>query len=236
MDKPELATGQQEGGFRFWPAAHPRFYVELGEPLEFSLRAKLQNPFVVVGPQTVTAAADPANAGVTALPTGAVTVRVRPAAKDDGYWLDVRVGPVNKTGVFKSQLLIPDDTAAELAHDVGGALDLTLMVVDSSVVIAPKAIDLGELSISSLERQSGQVGVLGVRKLFGTFRLLGVSSCAFLKFDVQPLIKEKNYLLKIRTEAGKGPSPGRIDCPVVITTDDPRHPSIEVPLKVTFVP
>jgi hypothetical protein len=233
MDRPELATGQQEGGFRFWPAAHPRFNVEVGETLEFSLRATMQNPYAVVGPQTPAVANDATASRAQALPPGSVKVKVRPAGRDDGYWLDVKVGPINKSGLFESPLAIPVE-AGDLARDVAGSLDVTLMVVDSSVVITPREIDLGELSISSL---TGQVGVMNVRKLFGTFKVLDISSCAmFLKFDVQPLIKEKNYSVRIRAEGGRDATLGRIECPVLIRTDDPRHPSIEAPLKAVLVP
>ena len=78
---------------------------------------------------------------------------------------------------------------------------------------------------------------MNVRQVFGSLAILEVSSCAgFLRFDVQTLMKGKNYLLRIKGEGATGAKPGLVECPVVIKTDDPRHPSIEVPLKARLLP
>ena len=234
IDNADLALGQGAGGFRFWPTAHPRIYVEKGEPLEFWLRARPGSPAVVLQPTA--AGGQQAETPAQNLPSGTVTTAVRSAERDREYWLDVKVTPVLSSGVFRSPLVIPAE-AVNLAGAVNGSLDVTLIVVDSSIVLNPRSIDLGEISISSLDHGSRQVAALNVRQVFGSLAILEVSSCAgFLRFDVQTLMKGKNYLLRIKGEGATGAKPGLVECPVVIKTDDPRHPSIEVPLKARLLP
>jgi hypothetical protein len=237
MDNPDVAGGERIGDFRFWPSAHPRFFVERGEALSFFIRVKPDTRLIAINPEPVmippgTGSAAPAEPGH--LPSTAVTTAIRTAERGSGYWVDVKVAPVQKSGVFKVRLAIPP-TARQIAGDIEGMLDVTLVVVDSSIVINPEAVDLGQISVSGMHEPT-QVGYVNVRKLFGMFRVIGVSSCAeFIRVKADAIVRDKNYLLRIAIDPGKGIAPGRVDCRIVVQTDDAKHPRIEIPLKLLLV-
>jgi len=244
MDNPNLASGERVGSLRLWPAAHPRIYLERGETLLFSLRAwpedpgpapmsvTTDNPGVILGSGQEPARVDDKAA---AAPTGAVNTTVRAAASGAGYWLDVKVGPIDETGVFFANLAIPDN-AKDLTEAAKGKLAVTLTVVDSSLAINPPVMNLGTISITSLGNGMVQVGTLNVRKVFGSFGIASVtSSVPSLSFEVGTMVKDKNYLIRVRMDPSKV-RPTDVDSSIRITTDDPKHPTLEVPLKMALVP
>jgi hypothetical protein len=243
IDNPDLANGEHAGDLRVWPAAYPRIYIERGEVFSFSLRAwradpgsapisvTTEHPGVIIPmgrPAPVTNAAG--------APHGSITATVRSEASGKGYWIDIKAGPVDKAGVFTAKLEIPE-SARDLAEAAQGMLGVTLVVVDSNIMINPAVADLGTVSISSMGPGLTQIGRVGVRKVFGAFKILSVtSSLPWLNFDVTTLVNDKNYLLRLRADANNLPRPSAVDGSILISTDDPRHRTIEVPLKVVLVP
>jgi len=243
IDNPDLPNGEHAGDLRVWPAAYPRIYIERGEVFYFSLRAWRADPgsapisattehpgvIIPVGrPVPVTNAA--------AAPHGAITATVRSEAQGKGYWIDIKAGPIDKAGVFTAKLEIPE-SARDLAEAAQGMLGVTLVVVESNVVISPAVADLGTISIRSIGAGPTQIGRVGVRKMFGAFKILSVtSSLPWLSFDVTTLVNEKNYLLRLRADTNNLPRPSAVDGTMMINTDDPRHHTIEVPLKMVLVP
>jgi hypothetical protein len=243
MDNPDLANGEHAGDLRVWPAAYPRIYVERGEALSFSLRAWRADPgstpisATTEHPGVIVPMGRPAPvANAEATPPGAVTTKVRPEASGRGYWIDVKVGPIDKTGVFGGKLEIPPE-AGDLAQAAQGMLGVTLVVVDSSIVINPAVVNLGTVSISSPGGGPIQIGRLNIRKVFGSFKIGSVtSSLPWLSFEVTTMVSDKNYLIRLRANAGSGLKPGPVDSSIMIATDDPKHLAIEVPFKAVLVP
>jgi hypothetical protein len=243
MDNPDLANGERAGDLRVWPAAYPRINVERGEVFSFTLRAWRADPgsapisVTTEHPGVIVPMGRPrAVANAEAAPPGAVNTTVRSEASGKGYWVDVRVGPIDKTGVFSGKLEIPGE-AGDLAQAAQGMLGVTLVVVDSSIVINPAVASVGTISISSLGAGPTPVGRLNIRKVFGSFRIISVtSSLPWLSFDVTTLVNEKNYLIRLRANAGSVLKPSTVDSSILIVTDDPRHHMIEVPIKAVFVP
>ncbi len=114
--------------------------------------------------------------------------------------------------------------------------DVTLVVVDSSIAINPTVMNLGTISVASVTGGSVQVGALNVRKLFGSFGVVSVSSgVPSLSFDVRTMVTDKNYVIRVRMDPTKV-KPGAVDSSILIRTDDPKHPTLEVPLKMVVVP
>jgi hypothetical protein len=245
LDSPDLANGERVGGLRMWPAAHPRIFLERGEILSFSIRVWIEDP--AKAPISVTTdkpgvivhvAEKPASDSQTSsgLPPNAVTTAVRTESSGSGFWLDVKLGPVDKAGVFRAPLTIPDGFK-EFTGTSGAMPDVTLVVVDSSFAITPPTLNLGAISIATLANSPAPVGTLNVRKLFGSFKLESVTSgLPGLSFDVRTIINDKNYIIRIRVDPGKGLSPSAIDSSILIMTDDPKHLIIEVPIKAVIVP
>jgi len=170
------------------------------------------------------------------LPPGSVRTTVRPEKAGAGFWLDVKAGPITKTGLFKGPLSIPEG-AGQLPQAARGMLDVTLIVVDSSITISPADLELDQISIASAGQSAKQVGILSLRKLFGSFKVASVtSSVPELRFDVTSLVPNKNYLIRIKVDRSKGLTEGAVVSSIVIATDDPNHQKIEVPFKMLVVP
>jgi len=245
IDNPDLANGDRVNGLRLWPAAHPKILIERGEILTFSLRAwpvdpgstpmtaTTEHPGVLVPAGGASAnTAEPA----AEVPAGSVTTRVRSESAGSGYWVDVKAGPINKTGVFSTGLDLRG-APKELVDAGGGTLGVTLVVVDSSIAISPGAVNLGQVSIAALGTGPVQVGTLNVRKLFGKFNIVSVrSGLAALSFDVKTMVHDRNYVIRLRLNAGKDIRPGTMDSKIEVLTDDPKHLTLEVPLKLVLVP
>jgi hypothetical protein len=114
---------------------------------------------------------------------------------------------------------------------------VTLVVVDSNIVINPAVADLGTMSISSVGTGPTQIGRVNVRKVFGSFKILSVTSTLpWLSFDVMTLVNDKNYMIRLRTDSTRGLKPSAVDGLLLIATDDPRHPTIEIPFKAVLIP
>jgi hypothetical protein len=243
MDNPDLANGERAGDLRVWPAAYPRIYLERGEILSFWLRTWLADPgsapisVTTEHPGVIIPVGRPAPVtNAAAAPHGAVATTIRSESSGKGYWLDIKAGPIDKAGVYTTKLELPE-SARELAEAAQGMLGVTLVVVDSNIVINPAVADLGTISMSSMGTGQTQIGRVNVRKVFGSFRIISVtSSLPWLSFDVTTLVNDKNYLLRIRADNGNLPRPSAVDGSILIATDDPRHLTIEVPLKLVFVP
>jgi hypothetical protein len=221
-----------------WPAAHPRIYLERGETVSFSLRVWIEDPAGAPIRLTPGSGVEKTANGRTpgALPPNAVTTTVRTESSGSGYWLDIKAGPIDKTGVFRAPLDLPQGLVGTAGGDPA-APDVTLVVVDSSIAVSPTMVNLGAISIAGLGRGPVQSATVNVRKLFGSFKVLSVtSSIPALSFDVQTLARDKNYLIRIRVAPGSGLGPGAIDSSILIRTDDPRHGVVEIALKAVIVP
>jgi len=242
MENPDLANGERVGGLRFWPAAHPRIYIERGEILSFSLRAWPQDPgsapisVTTEHPGVIVPIGRPAAiVGGQPVPPRAITTAIRSETPGSGYWLDIKVGPIDKSGVYSAKLAIPPESK-ELA-DAAESLGVTLVVVDSSIAVNPAIVDLGQISIAKLGIGPVQVGTLNVRKAFGSFRILSVTSyIPALSFDVRTMVTDKNYLIRVRLDTSEGIKPVTLESSIVVMTDDPEHLTLQVPFRASLVP
>jgi len=145
------------------------------------------------------------------------------------------VGPIDKTGAYTAKLAIPPESR-ELA-DAADALGVTLVVVDSSIALNPAVVDPGQISIAKLGTGPVQIGTLNLRKAFGSFRILSVTSYApALSFDVRTMVTDKNYLIRVRLDTSKGIKPGTLESSILVMTDDPEHLTLQVPFRASLVP
>jgi hypothetical protein len=117
IENADVIKGDFIGAFKVWPTAHPRITLAQGETLSFSLRIwpgqpALAQVAVPDSPSVDASQAQDASNAVDAskndpLPRGALSGTVRAESTDQTYWLDVRIGPVQKPGSFRSRLVIP---------------------------------------------------------------------------------------------------------------------------------
>ena len=117
------------------------------------------------------------------------------------------------------------------------AIELTIRVLASSIVLSGESIDLGE--VSSKDMKSGQVraGRVGLRRVVGTMQIKSVSiSLPFLNAAADTVVAGANYVIRVSITQGAVVQPGSYNALVLVETDDPNRPRIEIPCKLRVTP
>jgi hypothetical protein len=117
IENADVIKGDWIGAFKVWPAPHPQITLAQGETLSFSLRIWPDEPDPAQGagrdsPSVgLSQVQDASNAGsarkLAPLPPGTLTATVRQERGGQTFWLDVKIGPVQSPGSFRSPLVIP---------------------------------------------------------------------------------------------------------------------------------
>jgi hypothetical protein len=123
IDNANVANGEPNGAFKVWPTGHPRITLTKGERLSFSLRIWPVEEGTLQGAGANTAPGAAVGSHPPALPAGALTTSIRRDPSGRVYWLDVTVGPLERSGTFSSALVIPPGQSA-----LAGLTSLELVV------------------------------------------------------------------------------------------------------------
>lgn len=210
-----LGTGEELGGFNVWPVSQPRVTVDRKDGLVMSLRIRKKNPLAgTISPQEGS--------------SEGVSYKLRREADSSDYWLDVTIGSLDAPGLkhVPITLKVSDGLIPELA------LGVRINALDHGLVVMPRTIDLGTVSLSAL---SSVVARIGIRRATSNIRVLSASSTlSFLRLEVQSIVEGNNYVVRVTAVPGATIKPGPFSGVVVVETDDPANQRIEVPLKVTF--
>jgi len=204
----DVARGETNGAFQVWPTARPVISVEPGERLTIALRLR----------------ALAADAGSLKLGPGAPDswkLRRDPAGD---YWLDI---PVDAAGARATSLVV--DLGEKGSREI--RVQLMATVPAENLIVTPKDLDFGELTLSAA---GGATKRLGVRKLVGSFHIKTLSSTLpFLKLQQTTMVDGSNYLIKVTLDPSKPLKPGAYDGVVVIETDEGHR--VEAPIKLKLV-
>jgi len=207
-----IEHGETNGAFQFWPTARPELTLESGEQLSISLRIRLLAQ----------------DAGSLKLAPGAPeSWKLRRDVKSSDYWLDIPIEPSSRSSSRAVPLVV---------EQTGGGtreirIQLTVNVPAESLVVTPKEIDFGELSLEEAKRSLRRVGV---RKLVGSLHIKSISSTlVFLRLEQATMVEGSNYLIKISIDPTKPLKAGSYDGVMVIETDAGRR--VEVPLKLKLI-
>jgi len=239
----DYLNGQRVRTFEVWPTGHPFIVMEKGERLTFPLRvwrnqldARVANP-VSEDMDHKTASAPDAQrpaAGVQQklpFPTGAINYRIRPGADSRGFWIDIDVSGIDKGGLFEWSANVTDPSTGE-----SFPIELSALIYDQNLIVNPRSLDFGEVSLSVLQKTPIIAAQLNLRKMIGPIHIKAVSSTlAFVKGGVQVLVDGSNYLVKAYVISSPGVDPGKYEGTIRLDTDDPAHARIDVPFKMTVV-
>jgi hypothetical protein len=212
---PAIERGDKIGAFTVWPTAHAVVTLQHGEELTLSFRIKR----------------DLFDSGISGAPA-ATSDLVRIGSRGEigtGLWVDVTLGPFDKPGRHSASVKIPvsGGNVTELAISVG------FTVLEDSVIVTPRSLDLGEISMSELREGVERAARIGIRKQAAAVGLKSVSSTSpFLKLETQTIVDGANYVIRVTLSGGANLSPGSFNGQLVIETDDKDQPRIEVPVKV----
>jgi hypothetical protein len=152
--------------------------------------------------------------------------KLRREAGGEGYWLDIPIEPAKDS----SSRTVP--IVAELA---GGpsreiSIQLSVNVPSENVVATPQQLDFGEVALST---GTSPLKRLGLRKVVGSFHIKSVASTLpFLKLEQAVMVEGSNYLIKITIDRARPLKPGEYQGNLIIETDDPHTPRVEVPIKI----
>lgn len=209
------ATGYDLAGFNFWPAASPIVAAERGEPLNLTLRVR---PL--------------AGGRLQLAPDAPSAYKLRYEPDSDTYWLEINFETIADTGMRLAPLIAAGADGSSKKLDV----QLNINAPVENMIATPRQLDLGEVSLAGLKEPGLRAGRMGVRKLVGSFQITAVSSTLeFLKFDVQKIGRNTNYLITVSLDLSKLPKAGTHTGVVRIDTDDRHTPRIEEPVKISLV-
>jgi hypothetical protein len=165
-------------------------------------------------------------------PDGTVKYAIRPGPDQRGFWVDLDIAGVDKAGLFESSTNIADPSTGE-----SFPLVVTALVYEENLIVNPRRLESGDVSLAMLQRSPIIAVQLNLRKMIGSFHIKGVSSSlSFVKGGVQVLVDGSNYLVKVYVVANPGVGPGKYEGAIRVDTDDAVRRQIDVPLKVTLVP
>jgi hypothetical protein len=211
----DVARGEKVGAFNVWPTARPTLTLERGERFLISLRIK-----PVAG----------SGATVALAPNAPGAYKLRREA--DAYWLDIEAEP--NAGANPRTIPLVAKSSDGSSTDLG--IQLTVNVPAENIVVTPRQLDLGNVSVASLKGGAQKIGRVGIRKLVGTFHIKSLSSTlAFLKLEPVAMVEGSNYLIRVGFITDKLPKAGAYSGVLQIETDEPASPRIEVPIKITLV-
>lgn len=228
-----ISYGGLVGDFLVWPSASPSLVLDRGETLSISLRIRPRGPGEL--------AATPSSSGL------AILTEVKPKAiqlesapeglacnlRSEGnlYWLDVKIGPFSEPGIYLKQVLLRADSEPF-------AISFSVRVPAESILVEPKSLDLGRVSLSDLKgRLSWPRAKVALRKVAGAFRVKMVSAdLAFLKLELATIVEGSSYLIRVGVNPAEVTRVGSFEGSIQIETDDSNRPRIEVPCRVIFTP
>lgn len=205
-----VGYGEGNGAFQIWPTARPVITVEAGEALSISLRIRPLTP----------------EAGIVKLgPTAPETWKLRREVND--YWLDIPIGPATASSSLVAPLLVEqtDGRSREIR------VRLEVVVPGENLIVSPKELDFGELSLGNIKTTLKRIGV---RKIVGSFHIKSITtSLPFLKLEQATMVEGSNYLIRISIDSTKTLKAGVYDGAMVIETDEGHK--VEVPVKLKLV-
>lgn len=206
----DVARGETDGGFQIWPTARPAISIEPGERLAISLRIRALAP----------------DAGSLKLGPGAPeSWKLRREATGD-YWLDIAMEAASASGSRIVPLVVDlgDNRSREIR------IQLMVTVPAENLVVTPRELDFGELTLASIR---GAVQRIGVRKIVGSFHIKALSSTLpFLKFQQATMVDGSNYLIRITIDSTKPVKPGAYSGVMRIETDEGHRLEVSVKLKL----
>ena len=208
----DVGRGEVIGAFQVWPTARPSITVEAGERLTLALRIR------AIAPDAST---------LKLAPDAPDTWKLRREPKSGDYWLDIPTEASSGSGTRAATLVVdPGDGRTREMR-----VRLTVNVLAENLIVTPKAIDFGEVSLAKARTSFQRVGI---RKIVGTFHIKALSaSLPFLKLEQTTMVENTNYLIRITIDPAKPLKPGTYDGALVIETDAGNR--IEVPIKVKLV-
>jgi len=232
------------GTFEVWPTARPFVMMEKGERLTIPLRvspgqldARIANVSTEdAARKAAQGSAQPARPsaeqGSLEFPAGAVSYQIRPGVSRGGYWVDISVAIGDDAGRFTWSANVTDPATHETFP-----IELSALVLKDNLTISPRSLDVHDLSLATLKNTPVIAANLNVRKMIGSIHIKGISSSlALVKGGWQVLVDGSNYLVKVYVIANPGVEPGKYQGTINISTDDPAHAQIEVPLTITLIP
>ena len=208
----DVARGEKLGAFQVWPTARPAITLEAGERFAITLRIR------PLGPDT----------GTLKLAPGAPdSWKLRRDANGETYWLDIPIEIASGSSSRTVPLVVdlPEGRSREIR------IQVAVNVPAENLVVTPRELDFGELTLESAKSAMKRVGV---RKLVGSFHIKSVSSTlAFLRFEQATMVEGSNYLIRISIDPAKPMKVGAYQGVLLIETDDGRR--VEVPVKMKLV-
>lgn len=185
-----------------WPTLRPTLTLERGEKIDITLRLRPES----------------GNNATLALASEAPNFcKLRHDKNSNTYWLDMTAGPAD-TSIKR---LVPLIVSAPNGTSIKLTVNLAIEIPADNLVVTPRELDLGEITLSSLKAGQQKVGRAGVRKLVGSFHIKSLSSTlAFLKLEQQTLVEGSNYVIRTRFDPDKLPKAGAYKGVVSIETDD----------------
>jgi hypothetical protein len=207
----DVTHGETNGAFQIWPTSRPVISVEPGERLTITLRIR----------------ALASDAGSLKLGSGAPdSWKLRREAAGD-YWLDIPIEAGGGSGSRTAPLVVDlgDNRSREIR------VQLMVTVPTENLVVTPRDLDFGQLTLASV---SGAIQRVGVRKIVGSFHIKALSSTlAFLELQQATMVDGSNYFIRITIDATKSLKPGAYEGVVLIETDEGHR--VEVPIKIRLV-
>lgn len=207
----DIAHGEKNGAFQIWPTARPAVSAEPGERLSIAIRLRALNP----GAETVKLGAGAPESW---------KLRREPAGD---YWLDIPIDADGGSATRTAPLVV--DLGENRSQEI--RVQLMLTVPSENLVVTPRAVDFGELTLA---RAGVAVQRLGIRKLVGSFHIKTLASTLpFLKLLPTTIVEGSNYLIRATIDPAKPIKPGAYSGIAVIETDEGHK--VEVPIKVKLV-
>ena len=202
-----MARGEGNGAFQIWPTARPAITIEPGERLNISLRLRA----LIAEPGTLKLPADAPAAW-----------KLRHEANGD-YWLDI---PIDAGGSRRVTLVadMPDGRSREVR------IQLMVTVPAENVVVTPREVDFGEVSLAEAK---GSLKRVGIRKLVGSFHIKSASSTLpFLKLEQATMVEGSNYLIRVTIDPASRLKPGSYEGLLIIETDEGHRAEVKVKIKL----
>ena len=144
----DIEVGERVGAFVVWPAARPMVALEKGERLPLLLRIRPAEPNPGL---KLTAASD--------------LFKLTRETNGDGYVLEVTVEAPADAPSRVLPLVVKTASGDEVKMQV------TVSLQADNLIVTPRQVDFGELSLEKLQGGALVTGRLGIRKQVGTFQI-----------------------------------------------------------------
>ncbi|HLF85080.1 MAG TPA: hypothetical protein VI837_12975 [Blastocatellia bacterium] len=206
----DVAHGETNGAFQIWPTARPAISIEPGERLAIALRIRALAP----------------DAGTLKLGPGAPeSWKLRREAAGD-YWLDIPIEAGEGSGSRTAPLV--EDLGENRSREI--RVQLMVTVPAENLVVTPRELDFGELTLGGV---SSAIQRVGVRKIVGSFHIKALSSTLpFLKLQQSTMVDGSNYLIRITVDPTRPLKPGAYSGVVLIETVEGHRVEVSVKLKL----